>query len=149
MHREGIERRLATRLSPLSRAWQQLADQELAMLGVSNSTGWCLVWIDRLGGNVRQADLARAIGVREASLVRTLNQLESAGYVMRQTDPKDRRANHLFLTAEGLALAGQSEERLVELRHDLLADLPTQDLETVVRVFETLTRTITERRLQP
>ncbi|CAN5412849.1 MarR family transcriptional regulator [soil metagenome] len=149
MSRKELERKLATQLSPMSRAWMQLADQVLALLGVSNSTGWCLVWLDRLGDNVRQADLARAIGVREASLVRTLHQLETAGFVQRQTDPEDRRANHLLLTVEGRALSGRIEARLVELRRDILADLSTDDIEATVRVCEALTKSIAERRLQP
>ncbi len=148
--RTALEYGLATRLSPVSRAWQQLADQVLARLNVSSSTGWCLVYLDRLGeergGEVRQADLARAIGIREASLVRTLHQLESAGLVARQTDPNDRRANHLLLTGTGRTLAGRIETELAGLRHELLAELPSADIEATLRVCETLTRMIGKRR---
>jgi DNA-binding MarR family transcriptional regulator len=73
----------------LSGAWQRLADAALATLDVSNSQGWALVHLARLGAETRQADLARAIGITEASLVRTLHQLEHSGYVARRPDPDD------------------------------------------------------------
>lgn len=129
---------LAMRISLVSQAWRQLADQALAKLGLSNSTGWCLVYIARLGDGTRQADLARKIGVREASLVRTLNQLERAGLVTRRTAPNDRRANHLLLTDEGKSMAGQIEARLEALRNELLADTPCSDIAATLRVCNAL-----------
>ncbi len=146
MSRKALERNLATRLNPVSRAWQQLADQALSSLGVSNSTGWCLVWLDRLGEDVRQADLARAIGITEASLVRILHQLEASKLVQRTTNPDDRRANFLLLTQEGQALAARIEARLVDLRGALLADLSSQDIETTLRVLDRLSAAIADRR---
>lgn len=148
MSRKEIERALARRLNPMSRAWQQVADQALARLGVSNSTGWCLVHLDRMGAQARQSELAREIGVTEPSLVRTLHQIEAAGMVERRPDPDDRRANHLFLTDRGRELAGRIEEELVALRHELLAAVSSADIEATLRLCDALTRTIAERRQQ-
>ena len=59
--RRHLEFSLATGIRPLAGAWQRLADAALATLGISNSQGWALVHLARLGSNARQADLARAI----------------------------------------------------------------------------------------
>ncbi|MES1972998.1 MAG: MarR family transcriptional regulator [Pseudomonadota bacterium] len=149
MHRAELELALARRLNPVSRAWMQVADQVLARLGVSNSTGWCLVHLDRLGADARQSELARAIGISEPSLVRTLHQLEATGMIARRTDPNDRRANHLLLTEQGRALAAHIEEALMELRRELLVDLPDEDIEATLRLCDALTDRIARRRLQP
>jgi MarR family transcriptional regulator for hemolysin len=138
MTRSDIERALAVHMAPLARAWRQQADWLLASLGVSNSSGWALVHMDRLGPGVRQGDLAREIEIREASLVPTLNQLEASGLIERRTDPKDRRANNLHLTSDGISLARQIEARLAGLRSELLADVPSGDIEIVLRVFDAL-----------
>ncbi|WP_448662933.1 MarR family winged helix-turn-helix transcriptional regulator [Sphingomonas sp. CJ20] len=138
MPRAALERSLATVLSPTSRAWQRLADQVLASLNVSSSSGWCLIYLDRLGPDVGQAELARTIGVTNASLVRTLHQLEAAGLVTRQSDPEDRRANKLRLTELGQARATEIEARLVDMRRQLLADVPDADLEAALRVCAAL-----------
>jgi MarR family transcriptional regulator for hemolysin len=142
MSRAGLERSLATGFSPISRAWQRLADQVLANLGVSNSTGWCLIYLDRLGPDLSQTDLAQAIGITNASLVRTLHQLEAAGLVVRVSDPDDRRANKLRLTEAGQGRALQIEDRLMGMRQQLLAEVSDADIEATLRVCEALGRRI-------
>ena len=130
-------------------AWQRLADTALATLDISNSQGWALVHLARLGAETRQADLARAIGITEASLVRTLHQLEHAGYVTRRPDRDDRRTNRLVLTEAGTAIAAGIDARLITLRAELLNAIPDADVETTVRVLELVAQRIAERRGRP
>lgn len=138
MDRHPLERALATRLNPTNRAWLRLADQVLASLGVSHSTGWCLIYLDRLGPDLSQAELARAIGITNASLVRTIDQLQGAALVTRSNDPADRRVNKLSLTEAGRVRAQEIEERLKEMRGQLLADVSDADLAATLRVLESL-----------
>lgn len=142
--RQSSEKALAARLGPVSRSWQQLADSALSSLGVSNSSGWALVHLLRLGDEVRQGDLARVINVTEPSLVRTLHLLEDAGLVERRADDSDRRAKNLCLTEEGAAAARRIDKRLIELRASLLDGIPTEDVETVVRVLDRIAARIAE-----
>ncbi|WP_334182271.1 MarR family winged helix-turn-helix transcriptional regulator [Novosphingobium sp.] len=142
--RQSSEKALAARLGPVSRSWQQLADSALSSLGVSNSSGWALVHLLRLGNEVRQGDLARVINVTEPSLVRTLHLLEDAGLVERRADDSDRRAKHLRLTDEGVVAAKRIDKRLIELRASLLDGIPTEDVETVVRVLDRIAARIAE-----
>ena len=147
--RRQLEFALATGIRPLAGAWQRLADAALASLGISNSQGWALVHLARLGSETRQADLARAIGITEASLVRTLHQLEHAGFVARRPDRDDRRSNRLLLTDAGAAVADRIDARLVALRKDLLADIAHDDVATAVRVLNHVAQRIAERRGRP
>jgi MarR family transcriptional regulator for hemolysin len=143
--RQTLERALATRMNPTSRAWQRLADATLASLDISNSTGWALVYLQRLGEETRQADLARAVGVTEASLVRTLHALEDAGLVQRVVDASDRRANRLRLTQTGISLAVRIDARLATLRSALLEGVSDAALETTLEVLEHLAARLAER----
>jgi MarR family transcriptional regulator for hemolysin len=142
--RQSSEKALAARLGPVSRSWQQLADSALSSLGVSNSSGWALVHLLRLGDDVRQGDLARVINVTEPSLVRTLHLLEDAGLVERVADDSDRRAKNLRLTEDGIIAARRIDKRLIELRASLLDGIPTEDVETVVRVLDRIAARIAE-----
>jgi len=144
-HRLDLERQIATRMNPLARAWLRVADQTLAELGVSTSTGWALVHLQRLGHDARQSELARAIGITEASLVRTLHRLESSGFVTRIADVEDRRANRLRLTPEGVALASRIDGRLIALRSEMLRDIPSDDLERVIHVFDVVSARFAEQ----
>ncbi|MGN8000386.1 MarR family winged helix-turn-helix transcriptional regulator [Sphingomonas sp. 22176] len=136
-------------MNPASRAWQRLGDAALASLGISSSTGWTLVYLQRLGEDTRQADLARAVGVTEASLVRTLHALEDAGLVERVSDPRDRRANKLRLTNSGVSLASRIDARLAALRSELLDGVSDEALETTLAVLDHLTARLAERRPLP
>ena len=147
--RRAVEFALATGLRPIAGAWQRLADAALASLDISNSQGWALVHLARMGPDTRQSDLARAIGITEASLVRTLHQLEHAGLIARQTNPQDRRSNRLVLTGAGVAMADSIDSRLIELRADLLDGIPDDDLEASVRVLDRVAQRIAERRGRP
>ncbi len=146
MTRRNLERQLAQYMAPVAQGWRQLADLTLAELRVSNSSGWCLIYLERLGPDARQIDLAREIGVSQPSLVRTLDQLEAAGLVERLPHPDDRRSNRLLVTPPGKALVSQIEERLGSLRHILLDEISDAELETTLRIMALLTDRIAERR---
>lgn len=139
-------RDVAQKMPIIARGWRQLADAAVAELRVSNSMAWCLIWLDRLGPEARQIDLAQAIGISQPSTVRVLNQLEQAGLVERVPHPEDRRSNHLALTDAGRDLVGGIEERFVDLRSDLFEGVPDGDIATVVRLLDTLSGRIAERR---
>lgn len=147
--RDSLTSALPAHIIVLARSWRQLADRVLASLDISNSTGYALLHLERLGAGARQADLAREIGITEASLVRTLQHLERVGLVERQSDPEDGRAKLLDLTPEGARLARQIDGRLIELRQELLQGVSEADLATAVAVLELISNRITERRLRP
>lgn len=148
MSRSELKRALAQKIPQVARNWRHLADDVLAELRVSNSAGWCLVHLDRMEPDVRQADLAEELGITQPSLVRTLHQLEGMGLVERVPNPDDKRSNRVALTPSGQALAQRIEQRLSELRRELLDGVPDAAIEIVVNLMELLGRRIAERRQQ-
>ncbi|RYG94904.1 MAG: MarR family transcriptional regulator, partial [Alphaproteobacteria bacterium] len=82
----------------VGRLWRKMAREAAARHGVSEAASAPLVWIERLGENVRQNTLADAIGIEGASLVRLIDELQASGLVTREPDPSDRRANVVSLT---------------------------------------------------
>src|SRR5579862_6177534 len=86
------------------RLWRKVARHVAAQHGVSEAASAPLIWIERLGENVRQTALAEAIGIEGASLVRLMDELEASGLITRETNPSDRRANAVKLTERGMAV---------------------------------------------
>jgi MarR family transcriptional regulator, lower aerobic nicotinate degradation pathway regulator len=72
---------------------------------------------------VAQADLGRGVRLDPKDLVGILNDLQSAGLVLREPDPKDRRKNAVSLTDEGARLLKRCEKAAREANDDLLAPL--------------------------
>lgn len=141
-------RALAHKLPLVSRAWRLLADREVAEFGVSNSAGWCLIYVARLGPEVRQTDLAEQLAITQPSLFRTLSQLEGSGLVERRPNPDDARSNMVRLTPAGTDLVGRIEDRLDSLRRDLLVGVPQADVDTALELLDLLGQRIADRRNQ-
>lgn len=146
MGQNQIQKQVAHKLPLVSRSWRQLADDALAEHRVSNSMAWCLIHLDRLGPQSRQTELAQAIGITPSTAVRVLDQLENAGLIERALDPDDKRSRLISLSPAGRELVGKIEARLADLRGELFHDVPEGDIETTLRVLETLSRRLAERR---
>lgn len=73
---------------------------------------------------VAQADLGRAVRLDPKDLVGVLNDLQSAGLVLREPDPADRRKNAVSLTDEGTRLLERCERAARHANEELLAPSP-------------------------
>lgn len=116
--------------------WRRLAERALVAEGISAARADVLIWIGRLGGGLRQVQLADAIGSSSNALVRLLDELSAANLIERRVDGSDRRANLIWLTSEGQTIAARAESILDDLREDILSDSSVDDLKAVVRVHE-------------
>lgn len=133
--RADLEGQVAHRLLPLARSWRRLADRALSDLGISTATGWALVHVARLGGDVRQTDLAAEMEITNASLVRLVDQLAAADLVVRNGDMDDARVRRVALTPRAMPLIEAIEARLRQLRGDILAEVSGDDLAVVAGAF--------------
>ena len=94
-----------------------------------------LLFVDRLGPDVRQNVLADAVGIEGASLVRLLDELQTNGLITRVPDPADRRANAVNLTPIGTSVVAAVNEALTRVRTNVFASVPRGDIEAALRVF--------------
>ena len=74
-------------------------------------------------GPVAQADLGRSVQLDPKDLVGVLNDLQSAGLVVREPDPKDRRKNAVSVTGQGARLLKRCERAARTANDELLAPL--------------------------
>lgn len=144
--RVAAEAEFARRLLPLARRWRAVADRAVAGFGLSDATGWVLLHIGRLGDGVRQTELAGALDIQGASLVRLIDQLERAGLVERRIDAGDRRVNHIFLTPAGEAMVVRIERALRAIRHDLFEGIGDAELAAANTMLALLDQRVSARR---
>jgi MarR family transcriptional regulator for hemolysin len=85
--------------------------------------------------------LADVLELQPISLVRLLDRLVEHGLLERRPDPRDRRANRLFLTATGRQLVDDLDSLRDAIATDVLQDTTDTAVETSL---ETL-RDIKER----
>jgi MarR family transcriptional regulator for hemolysin len=96
---------------------------------------WIVLFRLREQEGLSQVDLADVLELQPISLVRLLDRLVEHGLVERRSDPRDRRANRLFLTASGRQLADDLDSLRDAIATDVLQEMPTAALETSLKTL--------------
>lgn len=86
--------------------WRVCQKVQRELDGVLNDAGLTLAQFDVLANlgmseGITQQELAERLLVTKGNVCGVLDRMESAGLVERRPDPKDRRANRLYLTRPG------------------------------------------------
>ena len=110
-------------LQPLVRA---LIEAELPVLARHGLTMWGYVVLNALhdAPQSTQAALAEKIGADKTRIIATLDDLQAAGLIARETDPADRRARLLSITTAGGAVRRAVQGDIQRNEDRLLAELP-------------------------
>lgn len=103
--------------------------------------GFQVLAITAGGGCGSQAKLAEALGIDRTVMTYLLDELETAGLVVRRPDPQDRRARLIDLTPAGHRVHEDAVGRLADVEHTVLGALDADE----ARVFRTLLRRVTGR----
>jgi len=95
---------------------QTYADYKANQFGITYAQWVVLARLDRFEG-LKQSELAEMLDLQPITVTRLLDRLCESGMIDRRSDPGDRRAKRLFLTAAARPLIA----RLGALGEDLMA----------------------------
>src|SRR5215470_13056183 len=87
------------------------------------------------GDALTQAEIAARLGVEEPSVVTLLHRLEREDWITRSNSPRDRRCKMVQLGQRAHRVIAQIKSSAETLRHELMADIPTSDLQTCMKVL--------------
>src|SRR6202022_3269162 len=135
-----LKRELIAQLVESSRLLRNYIEHRAKERGTTRAQ-WIVLFRLRQQEGLSQVDLAEVLEMQPISLVRLLDRLVEHGLLERRHNPKDRRANRLFLTASGRQLVDDLDSLRDSIATDVLQDIPTEAIETSL---ETL-RDIKER----
>jgi MarR family transcriptional regulator, transcriptional regulator for hemolysin len=128
----------------IARKLRQSVDAELGAYGLTEATWRPLAYVGRLGGGVRQKELATALSIEGPSLVRLLDSLEQRGLIERREDDADRRARGIHLTRAGRDLAIKVAKVGTAIQSRLLSAVPPSNLQICQRVLSDIERQLEE-----
>ncbi|HMV72323.1 MAG TPA: MarR family transcriptional regulator [Pseudomonadales bacterium] len=97
-------------------------DVRLAELGFTRNQWLVINTVYRHEG-LRQSAIAEATEIRPAALGRLIDSLQSDGWLERRADPRDRRANRLFLSPRARHLLAGMHKRFELLHAGLMRPL--------------------------
>ncbi|EEG5054326.1 transcriptional regulator SlyA [Salmonella enterica] len=139
-----LESPLGSDLARLVRIWRALIDHRLKPLELTQTHWVTLHNIHQLPPDQSQIQLAKAIGIEQPSLVRTLDQLEDKGLISRQTCASDRRAKRIKLTEKAEPLIAEMEEVIHKTRGEILAGISSEEIELLIKLITKLEHNIME-----
>jgi DNA-binding MarR family transcriptional regulator len=127
----------------LARATRRLLDAERPLLAARDLSMWDYVVLSRLAAAPAetQLSLARAIGYDKSRLIGLLDELERAGLLTREPDPKDRRAKVISLTAAGRTRQERARRDIRAMERRLLAGVDAADVDLLRKLLATLSAT--------
>src|SRR5499433_3428037 len=129
-----LKRQLVAQLVESSRLLRNYIDHRAKERGTTRAQ-WIVLFRLRQNEGLSQVDLADVLELQPISLVRLLVRLVEHGLLERRHDPKDRRANRLFLTAKGRRLVDDLDSLRDAIASDVLQDLSTETIETSLKTL--------------
>ena len=124
-------------LQPVVRA---LIDAELPVLARHDITMWGYIVLNALrdAPQSTQAALAEKIGADKTRIITTLDDLQAAGLIVREPDPRDRRARLLSITPAGSGVRRRVQHEIQRNEQRLLAELPRAERTAFLRAADLL-----------
>ncbi|MES2187477.1 MAG: MarR family transcriptional regulator [Pseudomonadota bacterium] len=147
-HEEQVQRRFSTLVSRIGRQWRRALNEQLRPLGFTEATWLPLLHLVRAGEPMRQKDLAFSLTLDSSSVVRLLDELESAGLVERLPGV-DRRVKTIHLTALGRETVAQVQVIADEARSRYLSVVPPEQLASALHVLEQVAEALAASELEP
>ncbi len=86
--------------------------------------------------NMTQTELACELELEQATLVRLLDRMEENGLIIRQPDPRDRRAKLVALTPHGEEQAAFVQRIADQVRERIFEDADTSALIQAIAVMD-------------
>ncbi len=137
-----MESPLGSDLARLVRIWRALIDHRLKPLELTQTHWVTLHNIHQLPPDQSQIQLAKAIGIEQPSLVRTLDQLEEKGLISRHTCASDRRAKRIKLTEKAEPIIEKMEDVIRKTRGEILSGISPDELDMLINLVSRLEQNI-------
>lgn len=124
-----LKRQFIAQLVESSRLLRNYIDYRAKGRGTTRAQ-WIVLFRLRQQEGLSQVDLAEVLELQPISLVRLLDRLVEHGLLTRRPDPRDRRANRLFLTEAGRQLVDDLDSLRDSIATDVLQEIPADTVET-------------------
>ena len=124
-----LKRQFIAQLVESSRLLRNYIDHRAKGRGTTRAQ-WIVLFRLREQEGLSQVDLAEVLELQPISLVRLLDRLVEHGLLERQHDPRDRRANRLFLTPAGRQLVDDLDSLRDSIAQTVLQDVSSEAIQT-------------------
>lgn len=122
-------------LSDVTRLFRKHFDRRAVGVGLTRAQWRALKWLSA-GEGTYQSELAEQLEMEPIAVGRVIDRLQAAGFVVRQSDPADRRRWQLCLTERSHSVLDDMQAIAKKLRGDAMRGIPKADLKRTTEVLE-------------
>jgi MarR family transcriptional regulator for hemolysin len=133
---ELIESMLSFRMNMAIGKWRAVLDSLMGKHGLSLNAWHVLFAISMTGPDETMTEIAKRLTTSNAAVVRTLNELEAAGYITRTINKADKRAKSLSLTEAGERTVFELFYSTNRVRKLLLAGVSLPEMELFTEILD-------------
>lgn len=101
--------------------------------------------LEKQGVSVKVSDISDALDIPRPGVTRTVKEMETKGYLYKQTSESDGRVTYIFATDVGKHLLQIYSEKYFNSLAPLLNDISDEDAECTIRTIEKLYKVMSER----
>ena len=112
-------------------------EARLADLGIHRTQHMVLMYLFRHEETATQREIAQEFRISQAAVSVTLNKLEGAGYIKRESCDRDGRVNRIRITPEGRKLIDRTHELFGQVDEAMFKGISREEL---TRLRELLAR---------
>jgi len=134
----ALDERFSAALHNCARGWRLVLDRRLKDLGMSQASWMTVAMASKAAQPLSQTELARRVGVEDATMVAMIDRLVKAGLVVREPSSTDRRVKLVVVTRAGEKLYAKVQAEGAAVRHELLAGLDAAQLRNATELLERL-----------
>ena len=121
-----------------AKTWEKAADIELKDRFGLTAAKWKIIVVLSMKEGITQKHIADMAFVEAPTLVPVIDKMEKEGYLTRQSDPKDRRNNLIFMTKKSKDIVDPIIDSILEIRNMGLNKISKKDMEIAKKVLETI-----------
>jgi DNA-binding MarR family transcriptional regulator len=132
-----LKRQLVAQIVESSRLLRNFIEHRAKGRGTTRAQ-WIVLFRLRAQEGLSQVDLADVLELQPISLVRLLDRLVEHGLLERRPDPRDRRANRLFLTRSGRQLVDDLDSLRDGIAVDVFRDIPSEAIATTLETLRSV-----------
>ncbi|KAB8141454.1 MarR family transcriptional regulator [Chloroflexia bacterium SDU3-3] len=125
-------------IAALARRRYTVAERSFATLGLNHTEARLLRLLAQAGDSATQDSLAQQLFIDRSNAGRALKALEHKGYIARQKDLADKRANVVCLTEKGAAMVIEIVRLRETIAQAFFGDLSAEDAARAVEILERL-----------
>jgi DNA-binding MarR family transcriptional regulator len=122
-------------LSDVTRLFRKQFDRRAVSFGLTRAQWRAMKWLSA-GHGMFQSELAEQLEMEPIAIGRVIDRMQSAGFVVRQPDPTDRRRWRLSLTKKALAVLDDMQSISVDLRRDAMRGVTAAEIKTTMSILD-------------